>query len=172
MTYYRVSKNVLEVGSIIWEVEIDPKRLEVLKIFINLFSENNQRELDRIFLNSDLGMDWYNLMKEAALEVIRREKYTELPSRFENMMVFADLDDAINFRKRFCPAEIIYKLKYPSNAKFFTADMNMIDIVGGSNPYRKMAENYWAAKMTDQPIKETILGVKNKAVVTEKLMME
>ena len=166
MVYYRVSRNKVEVGSPIWEVEINPERLALLRHFIKLFSENNWTELNNFYLNTNLGLDWYNLVKEAALEFVRIEKYLEQPSRFENMMVFANLDDAINFRKQFRRDAVIYKIEYPDDASSFSGDMQIIDQIGiGNHVYHKMAESYRAGETTLDPIIETTLGLRKAVVI-------
>lgn len=172
--YYRVSRNEYNDGDFIFENEISINALANIKIYTEALSSMAIRNLpeDLVLINtltlpdSQKGSGCTSL-KEAIFEEIRIKEFQGKPCRFlGSMMVFNDIQNALKFKNNFRPNGKIYEIKILNESDIFIGDMKMLDEKFSSIfELRKIAERYWNQEMTNDPLPEIILTIKNKPKV-------
>lgn len=173
MRYFRVSQNIYEVGSTIWETTIGPNNKDNLMQYKDFFNQGNELAVLKTVLAYPSTAD---AAKEGALEFIRSSEFITLPSRFENMMVFNSIDDAISFKDKYRVGREakIYEIEYPDEIPIFMGDMRIVDEVGSiSEIYSdliKMSRRYWSGEKTEDPLLETLLTERERALILREVI--
>ena len=171
---YRVSKNSgYSSGDLIWEASPGPNNHANMLWCQDLIRSKNQSAIDGFpQLPINQVTPAYEALKEAALEIVRTEEFSSLPSRFDTMMVFLDMDQAKGFLSKNRPSGFwLYEVGISIEIAFFTGDMNMIDAVNGRRieDFLDMARRYWSGVLTESPIMESILAAGTSVKVLNKL---
>jgi hypothetical protein len=173
MDFFRVSRSLYSLGDEVWEVQIGKNNEFNLNFFKELILNNKEEDIYQLFLNKNNQrhgiIDGY---KEAVLESIRFLEYPSLPCRFQNMMVFSTLENAVLFKSKYRAQGIIYQLETKANKSVFTGDMNMLDNIKSFklSDVKERSRHYWNREMTENPIKEIILDVDHKPLKVVKIL--
>lgn len=185
MRFYRVSEKQYKIGETIWENGVSPRH-EAARYNTNFFLKQIE-EKDIVstckFFADSANLIYSNAYWEACFEHVRKIGFPQLPVRYENMMVFLTLDDAVYFQARYRSKvdTEIYEL-YSKSPHHFIGDMNMFSEIKSLPRYEEnnivgyievmeTAIRYWNGKKTSAPRLEVILYPNTEVIVERKIIL-
>lgn len=181
--YYYVSRNQLDVGVKIWPFQYSATNCELLSFVKHVLSKDNLDILESLFYTDcyfDLQVrNAKRILPSALIEVIfekvRSEEFKDKQSRWETVHLFDNLDNALNFRKKYRQdkgyihtASIKSGIHFRGDMKFVNPGVDLAkDFSEELKLMRERAKSYWSGKITEKPVIEILV---KGDVIVEQLM--
>lgn len=143
--YYHIDRlGTLRSDSVIGLTRYDDIDPEALQQHVDqLFPEGVSSHGERYFLRNGTPAIVISPAIELLFEYVRRSSYADKPSRFQSFFAFGSLNDASNFREKFCNSQgTIWRVEYDDSGAF-KADMNVLTLRDSLLVSSYRAHRYW-----------------------------